>query len=439
VSPTAPKNLFTDDFKAESYWWDTTGSGAAESQASRELPREVDVAIIGAGYTGLHTAIQTARGGRSTLLLDAEQVGWGCSSRNGGQVGTGLKPGLDALCRTYGASRGHEIFAEGARSLDWIGRFVSEEQLQCDYKVCGRFHAAHNTSQFNRLARAAEATANDPEGEAIVVSRTDQQEELGTDAYFGGIVYPRHASLNPARYVDGLQQLAQDAGAEIAEHTRVNGVEKDSRAFILHTSRGKVRAQQVAIATNGYTGTLTPWLRRRVIPIGSYIIATEPLPPTLMDRLMPRDRVVSDSRKVVYYYRPSPDRRRILFGGRVSHNETDPLVSAPLLHRDLAQVFPELASVRVSHSWLGFVAYTFDTLMHIGERDGMHYAMGYCGSGVAMASYLGMRMGQQIMGQAEGRTGFDDLPFPSRPLYTGRPWFLGASVMYYRFRDRLNI
>ena len=121
VSPTAPKILFTDDFKAESYWWDTTGSGAAESQESRELPREVDVAIIGAGYTGLHTAIQTARGGRSTLLLDAEQVGWGCSSRNGGQVGTGLKPGLDALCRTYGASRGHEIFAEGARSLDWIG------------------------------------------------------------------------------------------------------------------------------------------------------------------------------------------------------------------------------------------------------------------------------------------------------------------------------
>jgi glycine/D-amino acid oxidase-like deaminating enzyme len=173
-----------------------------------------------------------------------------------------------------------------------------------------------------------------------------------------------------------------------------------------------------------------------VIPIGSYIIATEPLPDDLMQRLMPRNRIVSDTRRVVYYYRASPDRRRILFGGRVSVDETDPAVSGPLLHADLVALFPELRNVRISHSWCGFVAYTFDELMHIGCHEGVHYAMGYCGSGVGMAGYLGMRLGQQVLGQAEGRTAFDDLAFQTRPLYTGKPWFLAPSIRYYRWRDR---
>jgi len=142
---------------------------------------------------------------------------------------------------------------------------------------------------------------------------------------------------------------------------------------------------------------------------------------------------------VVYYYRASPDRSRIVFGGRVSHNETNPLLSGPKLHRDLVKIFPQLKETKISHSWMGFVAYTFDTLMHVGNQDGLHYAMGYCGSGVGMASYLGMRVGQQVLGNPEGKTAFDDIPFPTRPLYTGNPWFLGASVMYYRYRDRINI
>src|SRR6185312_13510504 len=166
----------------------------------------------------------------------------------------------------------------------------------------------------------------------------------------------------------------------------------------------------------GYSGALVPWLQRRVIPIGSYIIATEPIAADVMARLMPRDRIVSDSRKVVYYYRASPDRTRILFGGRVSFRETDPAISGPLLHAELVSLFPELA--------------------HIGVRDGLHYAIGYCGSGVGMASYLGMRLGHRVIGDAEGHTAFDDLDFATRPFYTGNPWFLAPSVRYYRWRDR---
>jgi glycine/D-amino acid oxidase-like deaminating enzyme len=199
-----------------------------------------------------------------------------------------------------------------------------------------------------------------------------------------------------------------------------------------------VRAGDVVVATNGYTGAISPWLRRRVIPIGSYMIATEPIEPDLMDRLMPKNRIVGDTRKLVYYYRASPDRRRILFGGRVSHNETDPVRTAPILHADLVQIFPELAQIRISHSWMGFVAYTFNTLAHIGKHEGIYYAMGYCGSGVSMASYLGMRLGQKVLGISEAQTAFDEVTFHTRPLYTGNPWFLSTMVRYYRWCDRRN-
>jgi glycine/D-amino acid oxidase-like deaminating enzyme len=206
----------------------------------------------------------------------------------------------------------------------------------------------------------------------------------------------------------------------------------------VQTPKGTVTARNVVVATNGYTGTMTPWLRRRVIPIGSYIIATEPLAPELMARLMPQDRVVSDTRRVVYYYRASPDGRRILFGGRVSATETDPRNSGPKLHAELVRLFPELKGTRISHSWFGFVAYTFDELAHIGQQDGLYYAMGYCGSGVGMAGYLGMRIGQQVVGKKEGATAFDGLTFPTRPYYWGNPWFLGAAVAYYRWRDGMG-
>jgi glycine/D-amino acid oxidase-like deaminating enzyme len=200
-----------------------------------------------------------------------------------------------------------------------------------------------------------------------------------------------------------------------------------------------VQADKVIIATNGYTGSLTPRLQRRVIPIGSYVISTEPVGKDLMDQLMPKNRTVSDTRKVVYYYRPSPDRSRIIFGGRVSIGETNPRLSGPKLQDSLSQIFPELENTKISHSWMGYVAFTFDSLMHVGEEDGLYYAMGYCGSGIGMAGYLGMRLGQQVLGLDEGQTAFNEIKFQTRPLYTGKPWFLAPSLMYYRFMDSLNI
>jgi glycine/D-amino acid oxidase-like deaminating enzyme len=198
-----------------------------------------------------------------------------------------------------------------------------------------------------------------------------------------------------------------------------------------------VTARDVLIATNGYTGTLTPWLRRRVIPIGSYMLATDPLDPQVAASLIPNRRMVVDTRRVVIYLRLSPDGRRLIFGGRAALSETDPMRSLPRLYEMMLEVFPQLAGTRVSHAWNGFVAYTFDELPHTGTHDGVHYAMGYCGSGISLSHYFGHRAGQRILGLAEGRTALDNIPFQTRPLYAGRPWFLKPAMAWYSLKDRL--
>ena len=427
--------LFAPDYKDQPYWWD----GAPRPQLPPvTLPTRTDVLIVGSGYTGLSAALQTARGGRATLVLDAEEAGWGCSSRNGGQISTSIKPSFEELAAKYGGERAHAILKEGHNALAWIGDFIRNEAIDCQFERVGRFHAAHNSAQYELLAKRLAKQPAGLEVEAHMVPRAEQHGELGTDAYHGGAVFAQHAALDPARFHQGLLDRALAAGAAVIARCPATGIERDGAGFRVTTPQGVVAARNVIIATNGYTGALTPWFRRRVIPIGSYIIATEPLSPALMGKLMPRARVVSDTRKLVYYYRPSPDRRRILFGGRVAYKETDPKVSAPRLHAEMVRIFPELATARVSHSWVGFVAYTFDTMPHVGIQDGLHYAMGYCGSGASLASYFGMRMGQQLLGLKEGRTALDGITFQTRPLYYGDPWFLAASIMYYRWRDKQN-
>ncbi len=427
---------FSTDFKPEPYWWEASPRERDDHVA---LPASIDVLVIGAGYTGLHAAIQAARGGVGTLVVDAEAAGFGCSTRNGGQISTSVKPSFSTLTRRYGEALAIPILKEGQASLDHVSAFVRDEGIACDFGVVGRFHGAHTRGQYEKLASDCETSHPGFKTGAFVVPRDKQHAELGTDAYWGGVVFPRHASLDPGRYHAGLVGIARKAGAQIVSHCRVTDIARTPQGFDVSTSKGKVRANKVIVATNGYTGPLTPWQRRRVIPIGSYIIATEEIRPEVMDRLFPTNRILSDTRKLVYYYRPSPDRKRILFGGRVSLSETDPRKSGPKLLAELVRLFPELAQTRISHSWAGTVAFTFDTLMHCGEDNNLFYAMGYCGSGVGMAGYLGSKLGRAAAGIDRNLGPFSQIPFQSRPLYSGNPWFLAPSVALYRLRDRLGI
>jgi glycine/D-amino acid oxidase-like deaminating enzyme len=427
--------LFTADFKSTPYWWEATPQA---DLSNHELPAKADVVVIGAGYTGLSAALQTARGGRHTVVIDAENAGAGCSTKNGGQISASIKPSYEELSSKYGKQKAFNIVKEGHNALAWIGDFVERENIDCNFKNCGKFSAAHNPKQYEKLGHKVDNQMKGLETDAYLVPRTEQSSELGSDLYYGGAVFPKSASVDPAKLHSGMLDCVLEAEATVVSYCPATDVSRDGDGFRVSTAKGSIWAKDVIVASNGYTGAATPWMRRRIVPIGSYVIATEPLAPGQMDRLIPKDRMIGDTRKVIFYYRSSPDRQRIVFGGRVSHAESDPLSSGPKLHANMAKIFPELAQTRISHSWVGFVGYTFDTLAHIGKHDGIHYAMGYCGSGVSMAGYFGMRIGQQLLGQEQGRTGFDDLSFQTRPFYTGNPWFLSASVMYYRWLDGLN-
>ncbi|MFT6372405.1 MAG: glycine/D-amino acid oxidase-like deaminating enzyme [Gammaproteobacteria bacterium] len=425
----------SDDFTVQPYWWKSTPRPLADKTT---LPGKTDVLVIGSGYTGLQSALQTVQAGRHTTIIDAEDLGWGCSSRNGGQISGEIKPDFDQLKRRYGGGDAISLIREARTALDWLGEFVEAQQIDCDYRRCGRFVAAHSPRQFRKLLAQAEKQTPGLEQALDIIEPSDQSNEIDSSYYHGGMIVDNHCSLDPAKYHSALLQKVQASGAETIDHCAAIHIETNKAGFRVTTSQGVIQTNELVIATNGYSGNLAPWQQRRVIPIGSYMLATEAMPLERAEKLMPKNRVFSDTRKIVVYFRRSPDGRSLIFGGRVSVYESNPIKSLPALRQEMLRIFPQLEDVKISHTWMGFVAYTFDELPHLGKKAGIHYAMGYCGSGICLASYLGHRLGQQLLGKKEGATAFDEPRFQTRPFYTGNPWFLAPSVRYYQMIDRFS-
>ncbi len=425
----------TSGITAAPFWQE----GGVPALPDETLPAQVDALIVGGGYTGLSAARETAAAGLATLVLEAGLIGAGCSGRNGGQVAYSLKPSFERLSAAHGRERAHAICREAFEAIAHLRALATRHGLDCDWQDCGGFYGAYTRRHFARMAYDAEHQPKGLEQRISVVTRTQQRSEIATDFYHGGCIYHDEASVDPMKLLVALLRRAREQGAVVADRCRAESIRASAGGFEVLTSRGIVRARRVLIATNGYSGALSPWHRRRVIPIGSYQISTERIGVERIRSLIPNGRNISDSRRVVVYYRPSPDRERMVFGGRAALSEQNPLACVARLKSMMTRIFPELRPVRIEHAWVGWVAYTFDTMPHLGVRNGIHYCMGYCGQGVPLAPYFGMRIGQQMAGLLQGRTALDELPFPTRSYYHGRPWFLAPSVWAYRTLDAVGL
>ena len=427
------------------YWLTTVEMPRAE--ASPLLPENADVAVIGAGFTGLSAARTLAKRGAKVAVLESETIGWGASSRNGGMVLTGMKLGVNQLISRYGRELAQRMYAASLASIDCVEQIVREEGIECDFSRSGHLEVACKQKHFDDYARQAEVIAREFNHELRVVERQDLSAEIGSNIYFGGMVDEVSARLNPARYVAGLASAAIKAGAEIFEHARVESLERESRhgeaGWKLTTAQGRLWARDVFVGTSGYTGRATPALQKKIIPIGSFIITTEILPEKLARELSPRNRMIYDSKNYLYYYRLTPD-GRMLFGGRAAFfPENDQTVrrSAEILRRGMIDVYPQLSDAKLEYVWGGTLDFAFDIMPHAGQIDGMYYAVGYAGHGVAMATYQGQKMAELIAAQATAgekpENPFVGIPFPGAPLglYSGTPWFLPFAGAWYKFLD----
>jgi glycine/D-amino acid oxidase-like deaminating enzyme len=414
-----------------SYWADTCP--AEKSYRDNPLPESVDVAVVGSGYTGLSAALHLAKSGASVAVLERETLGWGASSRNGGMLLPGLKHGVDHLIRHYGYEAACQMLAWSLDSIDLVRRLIAEDGIDCDYQDVGYFYAAWKPGHLAAIETERRLMAERFDYPTTLIPAERSREEVGTARYHGGLVDPCGGGLHPAKFVAGLARAAERAGASLHEGAEAQSIRRASGGFEVATARGTLRAGDVMIGTNGYTGPLTPWLRRRIIPLGSYIIVTEPLDPTLADRLIPHRRMIFDSKNILYYFRILPD-QRMLFGGRVSFTPTTSEVSGARLRAEMVALFPELARVRVDYSWGGYLGLAFDQMPHAGQQDGLWYAVAYAGHGVSMATWLGARVAMRLSGQS-AELPFADIPFPSMFLYGGRPWFLPLVGAWFRLMD----
>jgi glycine/D-amino acid oxidase-like deaminating enzyme len=385
-------------------------------------------------------AITLARRGRSVLVLEAQEVGFGASSRNTGMLGPSFpKRTMQELVGRYGSEKARAIVRECLASLRYCTELIKNEGIDCSLSQVGRFRGALHPKAYETLGRQADVLRTQFELDVHMVTRAEQHAEIGSDLYHGGLIVENDYSLDPARYHQGLLKLAVAAGVSIASRTPATAVVRDGRAVKITTARNQVFARNVVVATNAYTGSVTPYLRRRIIPLQSTVIATEALVPQIMDRLMPKRRMVEEARRVFYYYRPTPDGRRIMFGGRAIRSDDHSISNSAALYAGMIKTFPDLEGARVEYSWSCKVAYTFDFLPHLGEIDGLHYALGYCGSGIAKSTWFGMKIALKILNESAGCSAFDDIHFQTRPLYLGNPWFMGPVVAWHRLCDRVGI
>ncbi|AZM61095.1 MULTISPECIES: NAD(P)/FAD-dependent oxidoreductase [unclassified Streptomyces] len=422
------------------YWLDT--APALPDRSGKDLPDEADVVVIGGGLTGLSTAYHAARKGARVVLVEKDKVGSGASGRNGSMCTQGLTIGVGEARRRYGRERARELYDAFREAVDVVEELTRRERIDCDFHRPGRLGVAFKPGHFTSMRATQRDLAENFGHETRLLTRAELKAELGSDYYHGALLDPLSAALHVGKYVHGLAGAAERAGAQIHERNAATGLTRlPGGGFAVETLNGTVRARQVMAATDAYTDKALPWFRKRLINVGSFIIVTEPLGEARAKELIPNGRLVVDSKNVGHYIRLTPD-HRLAFGGRARFAPSNPasdVRSGDILTREMTEIFPQLAGVRVDYVWGGMVGFSWDRLPHAGEAGGLYYSMGYCGHGVQMATYMGRAVAEMMDGKPEANPlrglGFPKVPVP---FYNGTPWFLPLGGAYYRAKDRLR-
>jgi glycine/D-amino acid oxidase-like deaminating enzyme len=426
------------EFRNSPVWWEA----APPRVEIRRQPASVDVAIVGSGFTGLSAALTLLRHGRTVAVFDRDAPGFGASTRNGGQIGSGnQKFRVKRLIELRGEAKATALLKEGVAMLDYIAHLIESEGIDCRFQRSGRFRGAMRPEHYEAMARDMDDLRRVVGVEAYAVPRSEQHKEIGSDLFHGGSVLPGDAGLHPGLYHRGLMQRVEQLGGSVIAMTPVAAIAPEGDGFNLETSQGPVRARHVIVATNGYTRHLERYFDRRMTPVGSAVIATEPLPEALLDELMPTRRMYGNTNRAFSYFRHIPEENRIVWGGRKARllDQSSPAAYSHLA-KDLLRTFPKLAPFKITHGWSGQIGYTFDELPHLGKTPaGIHFAMGYCGTGVSRSTYFGHKIALQILGDAEGRTAFDDISFPSHPFQFVAPQMVPVFETWYRIRDAAGI
>ena len=418
-------------------YWHTTVQMPDDSNLP-PLPEKVDVAVIGGGFTGLSAARTLAKRGIKVAVLEANTIGWGASSRNGGMTLTGLKPSMHTVIQNYGRDIARRLFQCSLESVDTVEQVVKEESIDCGFARHGHLLVANKPKQFDALQQEVAFMEKEFNHKVRVVSRQEQRAEIGTDLYYGALIDEVSGGLNPAQYVAGLARAAERAGATLHARARINRLEREGSWFILRTERGIVYAENVLVGTSGYTGNVTKKLQKKIIPIGSFIIATERLSDELAKELNPKNRMIFDYKHYLNYFRLWDN--RMIFGGRAAffpENKNTIARSAEILRREMIQVYPQLKDVKIEYVWGGTLDFAFDMMTHVGETDGIYYSLGYAGHGVAMASYLGKTVAEAMLAGNIKDHPFASFSFPGAPLglYNGFPWFLPFAGAWHKILD----
>lgn len=424
--------------KLTSYWLDTAPKGSVE-RSKTAVEGRTDVAVIGGGLTGVVAALHLARRGAKVHLFEQHTVGFGASGRNGGMATTGMSIGIRDAVAKLGFDRAASLYRSYGQAVDLVEELVTDEGIDCDFARPGKLILASKPAHLQGFEKTAELLNTRLGVETQVVPKSELHREIGSDVFHGGMTDSKSASLHVGKYIRGLGEAAERAGVTIHEEAPVLKLRKLGPGHELETPRGRMQADQVLLATGAYTRRPFRWHQVRIAPVGSFIIATEPLAASVCDDLLPTRRVASDSKNLLNYFRITPD-NRLLFGGRARFAMSNPQSdekSGKLLRDAMVHTFPQLSDARVDYCWGGVVDMTLDRMVKAGQHDGIYYSMGYAGHGVQMATYMGRAMAEYMSGVPEANI-WSDFEFRRIPGHFGPPWFLPIAGTYYKLKDRVS-